>query len=148
MTSDVEISTDRSRIDRDVVHRWLSQDAYWARGVPRSTLDRAIDHSLAFGVYEAGAMVGFARVVTDRATFAWLCDVYVLLDRRGAGLGARLMQSVARHPDLQGLRRFVLATRDAHGFYERFGFKPLSATAAKGFMEIRHPADELYGTSG
>jgi GNAT superfamily N-acetyltransferase len=140
----VEISTDASRIDRDLVHRFLSEESYWAKGVPSSVLDRAIEHSLVFAVLQGQATIGFARVVTDRATFAWLCDVFVVPERRGIGIGSRLMRSIVEHPDLRGLRRFVLATRDAHVFYARFGFQGLDARSASALMEIWHSADDVY----
>ncbi|HEY6554316.1 MAG TPA: GNAT family N-acetyltransferase, partial [Vicinamibacteria bacterium] len=101
--------------------------SYWAQGIPREVVDRSIEGSLAFGLFEDGAQVGFARVVTDRATFAYLADVYVLESRRGRGLGRWLVECVTAHPDLQGLRRFALVTRDAHDVYRPFGFEPLRA---------------------
>lgn len=115
------ISTDRARIDQDYVHRYLSEQSYWAKGRSRETQQRAIEHSLCFGVYKDGAQVGFARVVTDCATFAWLCDVFVDEAERGHGLGKWLVETVVTCPPLQGLRRMVLATRDAHELYRRYG---------------------------
>ncbi|MFN7629184.1 MAG: GNAT family N-acetyltransferase [Pirellula sp.] len=100
-------------------------------------LTRAIDGSICFGLFFRDAQVGFARVITDRATFAYLCDVYVLPEYRGRGLARWLMEVVVAHPDLQGLRRFVLVTRDAHGLYEKFGFKPLARP--EGYMELHRP---------
>ena len=121
-----EISTARERIDVGVVHRYLSEDAYWSPGVARAVVERAIANSLCFGLYDPeGAQAGFARAVTDRATFAYLADVFVLEGHRGRGLGAWLVETVLAHPDLQGLRRIELATVDAHALYERFGFAPL-----------------------
>ena len=103
---------------------WLRRQEHWAAGIPRELLARAIEHSLCFGLYDPdGAEVGLARVVTDYATFAYLCDVYILEDHRGKALGKWLMECVTGHPALQGLRRFSLATRDAHGLYRRFGFE-------------------------
>jgi GNAT superfamily N-acetyltransferase len=119
------ISTDASRFDVDAIHAFLSQ-TYWSPGVPRSVVETAIANSLCFGLFQGASQVGFARVVTDRATFAYLADVYVLEQHRHQGLAKWLVQTILAHPDLQGLRRFLLATRDAHTLYERFGFRPLS----------------------
>src|SRR5882724_12224137 len=135
--SGYRISSVADAMDLDAIHACLS-GSYWARGIPRAVMAKAISGSLCFGVFsEANAQVGFARVVTDRATFAYLCDVYVLEEHRGRGLAAWLMTAIVSHPDLQGLRRFVLATRDAHGLYERFGFAPLARPEI--FMEINRP---------
>ena len=121
---DCLISTDRARLDLDVIHGFLSR-AYWCEDIPRSVLERAIRNSLCFGVYAGGRQVGFARVVTDRATFAYLADVFILESHRRRGLSKLMMEAVMSHPDLQGLRRWSLATRDAHGLYSQFGFRPL-----------------------
>ena len=120
------VSTDPADLDRDAVYRYLHDEAYWSQGIPRETFDRALDNSLNFAALRGPAVVGFARVVTDRATFAWLCDVFVLPAHRGHGVSRRLMDAVMRHPELAGLRNFLLATRDAHGLYEKFGFTPLA----------------------
>ncbi|MGW5422970.1 GNAT family N-acetyltransferase [Streptomyces sp. NPDC003943] len=122
-----EISADPARIDADVVHRWLSTDAYWALGRSREKQDRAIAGSLNFGAYdtETGAMAAYARIVTDYATFAWLCDVYVDRPARGTGLGTALVAAVRDHLAPVGLRRILLVTTDAHGVYEKVGFTPL-----------------------
>lgn len=121
-----EVSTDPARIDLDYVHRYLSQESYWAGAVPRDVVARSVANALSFGVYAPdGAQVGFARVVTDRATFAWLADVFIDPGRQGLGLGKALMDAIVAHPDLQNLRRFMLATADAHGLYERYGFKTI-----------------------
>jgi GNAT superfamily N-acetyltransferase len=120
------VTTDRARFDVDVIHGFLRR-AYWSPGVPRATVERAIEGSLAFGLFEHDRQVGFARAITDGATFAYLADVFVLETHRGRGLGVFLMESVMAHPALQGLRRFALATRDAHALYERFGFTSLAA---------------------
>jgi GNAT superfamily N-acetyltransferase len=117
------VSTDPARLDRALIHRFLAA-SYWAEGIPAAVVDRSIEGSIPFGLYLGDNQIGFARVVTDRATFAYLADVFVLPDHRGAGLGRWLLECVLAHPDLQGLRRFLLATRDAHGLYERFGFTP------------------------
>ncbi len=122
-----EISTDPARLDLDVVHRYLSEEAYWSPGVPRATVERAVENSLCFGVYAPDfSQVGFARLVTDRATFAYLADVFVLAEHRGRGLSKRLMEAIIAHPELQGLRRWLLMTRDAHSLYAQFGFTPLA----------------------
>ena len=130
------ISTDRALLDREAIHAFLAA-SYWARGIPRETLDRAIENALCFGIYEGDRQVGFARVVSDFATFAYLADVFVLDSHRGRGLSKWLMEVIMSHPDLQGLRRFSLVTRDAHGLYRRFGFETL-ATAER-HMEIARP---------
>jgi GNAT superfamily N-acetyltransferase len=122
-----EISTDPARLDLDVIHRFLSEDAYWSPGVARDVVERALANSLCFGLFAPdGGQAGFARAVTDRATFAYLADVFVLPAHRGRGLGVWLVETMLAHPDLQGLRRIELATVDAHGLYERFGFRPLA----------------------
>ncbi|MFJ4471301.1 GNAT family N-acetyltransferase [Streptomyces sp. NPDC089424] len=122
-----ELSADTGRIDAERVHRWLSGDAYWARGRSREAQDGAIAGSLNFGVYEivSGDQVAYARVVTDRATFAWLCDVYVDPSVRGKGIGTALVEALREHLRGYGVRRVLLATRDAHGVYEKAGFAPL-----------------------
>lgn len=117
------ISTDPKRIDIKAVHSFLKR-SFWAEGIPRATVAKAIAHSLCFGLFDGKSQVGFARVVTDRSTFAYLCDVYVLESHRGKGLGKWMIETVMAHPDLQGLRRFQLVTRDAHGLYSRHGFAP------------------------
>lgn len=118
---DYEVSDDKHRLDVAAIHAYLTQ-SYWSPGIPRAVVERAIEGSLCFGVYRQSLQVGFARVVTDKATFAYLADVFVLEPHRGRGLSKRLMQSIAAHPELQGLRRFMLATRDAHSLYKQFGF--------------------------
>jgi GNAT superfamily N-acetyltransferase len=115
------ISTDPARLDRPRIHEFLSR-SYWAAGIPPETVERSIEGALCFGLYEGSAQVGFARVITDRATFAYVADVFVLESHRGHGLGVWLMEAVRAHPDLQNLRRWILMTRDAHGLYERVGF--------------------------
>lgn len=132
-----EVSSDPARLDVGLVHRFLSQESSWARGIPRDIVERAIANSLCFGGYLDGNQVAFARVVTDRATFANMVDVFVLPAWRGRGFGKQLVESVLAHPDLQGLRRFTLATADAHGLYARFGFTPPSRPAT--LMERYYP---------
>lgn len=123
-----EISTNPGRLDVALIHRWLSEDSYWSKAIPREIVERAIAGSLNFAVYHATeGQVAFARVVTDKATFAYLADVFVLEPHRGKGLSKRLMQAIVDHPELQGLRRWLLATRDAHSLYAQFGFKPVVA---------------------
>jgi GNAT superfamily N-acetyltransferase len=131
-----EITCDKSRLDVDGIQRFLAQ-TYWSPGIPRATVERAIANSLCFAILHENTQVGFARVITDKATFAYLADVFVLPEHRGKGLSKRLMGEIIRHPDLQGLRRMLLATRDAHALYEKFGFKPLAAPAV--MMEVHDP---------
>ncbi|SNR46313.1 GNAT family N-acetyltransferase [Hymenobacter mucosus] len=130
------ISTDPARLDVATIHRYLSYDSYWAQNIPLATVERAIANSLNFGAYTAdGRQAAFARVVTDRATFAWLCDVFVLPEFQGQGLSKQLMGAVWSHPELQGLRRHLLATLDAHSLYRQFGFQDL-ATPER-YLEVR-----------
>jgi GNAT superfamily N-acetyltransferase len=136
------ISTDPVKLDVDAVHEYLSR-SYWATGIAKEVVRKSVEGSLCFGLYEASRQIGLARVITDSATFAYLCDVYVLEDYRGRGLGKWLMSAVRSHPDLQGLRLFVLLTRDAHGLYEQFGFSRLEKPDR--YMEIRGDAHSLPG---
>jgi GNAT superfamily N-acetyltransferase len=123
---DYVISTDQALLDLDVIQGYLSERSYWAQGRPLAVTQKAIENSLCFGVYEGEAQVGFARVVTDYATFAWLADVFILESHRGRGLAKWLVQCVVAHPDLQGLRQIILATRDAHELYRKYaGFQPV-----------------------
>ena len=134
---EVLISTDRARLDVDMIHGFLT-NCYWAKGITRDVVARSIEHSLCFGVYDgSGAQVGFARVVSDFATVAYLGDVFVLESHRGRGLSKLLMECIMRHPALQNLRRWILLTGDAHGLYARFGFAPLNAPAR--YMELHRP---------
>src|SRR4030081_501918 len=119
---DYVISTDSSRLDVELIHDFLSKTAYWAIGRTLQVVERSIENSLPFGIYKGDVQVGFARVVTDYATFAWIADVFVLPEYRGRGLSKWLMEVMLAHPRLQGFRRWVLSTKDAHGLYERFGF--------------------------
>ena len=136
------ISTDKGELDLGAIQAFLAE-SYWARGIPLHQVEKSIQNSLCFGLYEEKKQIGFARVITDYATFGYLGDVYVLESARGLGLGKWLMECVMSHPDLQGFRRWNLATRDAHGLYGPFGFKPLAA--AERFMEIRDT--EIYTPS-
>ncbi len=133
----MEISTDRDRIDRDLVHRFLSEDSYWARSRTREENDRIIDASLCFGAYEDGRQVGHARVVSDTASFAYLGDVFVVPEARGKGVGKALMEAVLAHPAVRDVRRFALVTDDAHRLYEQFGFRPLDDVHK--WMQRRRP---------
>ena len=119
---DYTISTDNALLDLSVVHDYLSNKSYWATGRSVETIKRSIEHSLAFGVYKGEQQIGFARVVTDYATFAWIADVFILGSFRGQGLGTWLMEIVISHPKLQGFRRWTLSTKDAHALYRKFGF--------------------------
>ncbi|MFB6454649.1 GNAT family N-acetyltransferase [Chitinophaga sp. Hz27] len=119
------ISTDKDRLDIDVIHNWLSKESYWAKDIPRDIVERAIAGSMCFGIYHGDALVGFGRLTTDKATFAYLMDVFVLKEWRGRGLSKMLMKAMLEHPELQGLRRWLLVTSDAHGLYSQFGFTPM-----------------------
>ncbi|QUS54822.1 GNAT family N-acetyltransferase [Pseudovibrio brasiliensis] len=124
---ELEISTDKNKLQLNKIYQFLSEEAYWSKGLPRETFDKAIANSICFGAYlENGEQVAFARVVTDQATFAYLADVFVTPAQRGKGISKKLMKAIDAHPDLQGLRRFMLATADAHELYKQFGFTPLS----------------------
>ena len=122
----LRLCTDAAEMDVDAIHAYLGGESYWARGIPRETVARAIRNSICFGVFDGAAQVAFARVVTDRATFAYLADVYVLEPYRGRGISRWMMEAVHAHPELQALRRWALVTKDAHGLYERFGWAPVS----------------------
>jgi GNAT superfamily N-acetyltransferase len=130
------ISTDPGRIDLDVVYEFLT-NCYWAKGIPRDVVARSIEHSLCFGIYHGSeGQVGFARVISDFATIAYLGDVFVLESHRGRELSKWLMECVTQHPALQGLRRWILLTRDAHGLYSQFGFTPVKS--AESYMELHN----------
>lgn len=131
------MSTDPAKLDAGKVRAFLAT-SHWAEGIPLETVGKALQNSLCFGLYRQGEQVGLARVVTDYATFAYLCDVYVLKEHRGKGLGQWLVECVMTHPELQNLRRFTLATKDAHGVYARFGFAPPGAPER---MMERHDPD-------
>jgi N-acetylglutamate synthase-like GNAT family acetyltransferase len=129
-----EISTDTHRLNVEVIHNFLAEESYWSPGIPRAIVERAMQNSLCFGVYHRAAQVGFARVVTDKSTFALLADLFILSAHRGKGLSKWLMRCVVGHEDLQGLRRLLLLTSDAHGLYRQFGFKELGNPSR--FMEV------------
>jgi N-acetylglutamate synthase-like GNAT family acetyltransferase len=134
---DYVISTDKQRLDIGVIHRFLAEESYWSPGIPRDVVERSIENSLCFGVYDGEQQIGFARIVTDKSTFALVADVFILDSHRGQGLSRRLMQSIMEHADLQGLRRLLLLTSDAHGLYKKFGFDEIGN--AWRFMEILRP---------
>ena len=131
-----EISTERGRLDLALIHDCLGS-SYWAQGIPRAVVERSIQHSLCFGAYLDGRQTGFARVVTDYATFAYVADVFVVPEHRGRGISKLLLRAILEHPELQGLRRFLLATHDAHGLYAQFGFQPLAHP--EHFMTVHKP---------
>lgn len=130
------LSTDRERLDLNVIHGFLA-GSYWAKGIPKELVARSIQNSLCFGAYKEAQQVGFARVISDLSTFAYIADVFVLESYRGHGLGKWIMEAIMRHPQLQGLRRWALATRDAHALYTQFGFTPLKNPG--NFMELHDP---------
>jgi GNAT superfamily N-acetyltransferase len=130
------ITTDPGRLDLEAVWGWL-REAYWSEGIPRETVARAFASSLSFSVFDGEQQVGCARVVTDRATFAYVADVFVAPSHRGRGLSVWLMEAIRQHPELQGLRRWMLATRDAHGVYAKVGFRPVAHPEI--FMEVHAP---------
>jgi GNAT superfamily N-acetyltransferase len=144
-----DISTERARLQLDVIHAYLTM-AYWCEGIPRAVVARSMEHSLCFGVYRGDEQVGFARVVTDYATYGYIADVFILEAHRGRGLSKRLMAAIMEHPELQGLRRWALVTRDAHGLYRQFGFDALARPGRH--MEIvhadiyKHPPQAHRGT--
>jgi GNAT superfamily N-acetyltransferase len=135
------ISTDKSLLDFDVIYNYLDKESYWAQGIPVEALKKAIDSSVCFGIYHGNEQAGFARVVTDKATFAYICDVFVLADHRRLGLSKWLIQTIIKHPELQGLRRWSLATADAQGLYTQFGFRQISKPEM--WMEIFTPYQSL-----
>ncbi len=134
------ISTDKNLLDFEAIYTYLDRDSYWAKGIPVETLKKAIENSICFGVYQQNKQAAFARVVTDKATFAYICDVFVLPDFRGDGLSKWLIQTIIAYPELRGLRRWSLATADAHGLYSQFGFTQISRPDR--WMEIYQP--EIY----
>ena len=140
---DFTISTDRARLDIDSIYQFLT-NCYWAQGVPKDVVSRSIQHSLCFGIYNEVGQVGFARVISDYATFAYIGDVFALERYRGCGLSKWLMRCIMDHPRLQGLRRWNLVTRDAHGLYSQFGFRPLASPDR--WMELHD--SEVYNAGG
>jgi GNAT superfamily N-acetyltransferase len=141
---DFLISTDPARLDLDVIHGFLT-NCYWAKGIPREIVARSMEHAMCFGIYDGnGVQVGFARVISDFATIAYVGDVFVLETHRGRGLGKWLMQCITGHPALQNLRRWILTTRDAHGLYSQFGFTPVKSPER--YMELFQP--KVYEACG
>jgi ribosomal protein S18 acetylase RimI-like enzyme len=136
-TTEIRISTNRADVNLDVVHAFLSQDAYWSKNIPFELVRKAIENSYCFSAFVEDRQVGFARVISDGATFAYLCDVFTLPEFRGRGIGKKLMQTVQAHPELQGLRRWMLMTADAHKLYESYGFNALAKPDRA--MEISKP---------
>jgi len=134
MTS-IQISTDKNLLQLNRIHAFLSQ-SYWAKFIPLDLVQKSIDNSMCFGVYKNSVQIGFARVITDHATFAYLADVYIVKEEQGNGYSKQLMRFIMNHPDLQGLRRFMLATLDAHGLYTSYGFSIVSNPDR--IMEITH----------
>jgi GNAT superfamily N-acetyltransferase len=132
---DLLLSDDKKLLDHALIHRFLSERSYWAKDVPMEIVNRSIEHSLCFGLYKAGRQIGFARAIADCATFAWLADVFIMEEERGKGFSKKFLAGIFKHPGLQGLRLFMLGTRDAHTLYERFGFGPMQHVER--FMEIR-----------
>ena len=136
----ISVTSDRARMDLAMIYAFLSQDSYWAKNIPRETVERAVEHSLCFGAFDSDtkgdAQVGFARVITDYATFAYLADVFVLPSHRGRGIAKQIMEAIAAHPELHGLRRWHLVTRDAHSLYAQFGFEPIDAPE-RHMMKVR-----------
>ena len=126
--NDFEISTDKKLLDIAMIHEFLANESYWARGIPVSVVKKAIKNSFCFGVYQGGRQVGFARVITDFATTAYVCDVFILEPYRGNGLGKRLVKTIVDHPKLDGLRLWFLGTKDAHDLYRKYGFKNVAET--------------------
>lgn len=137
------ITTDPERVDIAVVHGYLSRESYWAKNIPLDVVERSIDHSLCFSIHKGDSQIGFARVTTDRATVAYLGDVFVLPEHRGQGLSKWLMECIIGHPELQGLRRWMLATADAHGLYAQSGFTPIKNPDR--WMERHFP--DIYATA-
>ncbi|SDF74996.1 Acetyltransferase (GNAT) domain-containing protein [Pedobacter terrae] len=135
-------SDQKALLDIEAIHNYLSNESYWAKGIPLATVKRSIENSLCFGIYKDQEQVGFARWITDKATFAWLCDVYVKENYRGLGLSKKMMSFMIFHPDLQGLRRYQLATLDAHGLYEQFGFSAIQNPERQMGIVIQNAYDQ------
>lgn len=133
------ISTDKSKLNIDTIYNYIAFESYWAQGIPRDIVERSIANSICFGIYKDHEQIGFARVVSDKATFAYLADVFVLPEHRGKGLSKWLMETIHAHPELQNLRRWWLGTKDAHGLYEQFGWTRINDDVAKRFMQKHNP---------
>jgi GNAT superfamily N-acetyltransferase len=136
-TNEYTVSTDKKQLQLEVIHHYLSNDSYWAAGIPLETVKRSIENSLNFGVYHGQKQVGYARVITDYATTAYLADVFILPQHRGKGLSKLLMKNIMNYPQVQGLRRWILATRDAHGLYAQFGWTAMKKPDK--WMELHNP---------
>jgi GNAT superfamily N-acetyltransferase len=137
ITDDYSISTDKAALDLPFIHHFLSTEAYWSLNIPMDIVKRSVEHSLCFGVYLGTQQVGFARIISDYATIAYLGDVFIVPAHRGKGLSKRLIAGIMSHPDLQGLRRWILLTGDAHGLYRQFGWVPIPKPEL--YMEIARP---------
>ncbi|MGE7774657.1 GNAT family N-acetyltransferase [Chitinophaga sp. NPDC101104] len=137
------ISTDKAQLQLPVIHRYLSEDSYWAKDIPENLVAASIENSLCFGIYQQNEQVGFARVITDYATFGYLADVFVLPGHRGQGLSKWLMEVIGSHPGLQQLRRMMLMTQDAHGLYEQYGYAPLEHPGNAMSKRVGAPYTEL-----
>ena len=133
------LSTNKDLIDIVAVHQYLSEESYWAKGIPLEKVQKSINNSFCVGIYDVGNQVAFARIITDCASFAYLCDVYVAKEYQGRGLGKWLMESIHSIPNLQGLRRWMLSTRDAHGLYKQFGWQPIAEEQVPRFMQLHNP---------
>ena len=141
-----KITTDNSKLDVNLIHQFLCEESYWAKGIPKNIVEKSIANSLCFGLFYKDAQVGFARLVTDKATFAYLADVFIINEHRGNGLGKWLMKTIHEHPELQNLRRWLLTTKDAHGLYEQLGWIKPPEDYVYRFM-MRHNPD-IYKKSG
>lgn len=139
------ISTNSGLVDVAMVHQYLSEESYWAKNIPLATVQKSINHSLCFSMYDGSKQIGFARLITDMTTFAYLCDVFIIKVYSRKGLGKWLLQTIHAHPELQGLRRWMLGTKDAHGLYAQFGWEPLPEELCKRFMQLYKP--EVYSNS-
>jgi len=133
------ITTDRSAMDIITIHRYLSEESYWAKNIPIELVQKSINHSLCFGIFDTGKQIGFARVITDQTSFAYLADVFILPEYRGKGLSKWLVATIHEYPDLQGLRRWMLMTMDAHGLYSQFGWEQVPDSLVSRIMQIHNP---------
>jgi len=134
-----EISTDNHKMDISVIHQYLSEESYWAKNIPYETVKKSVANSFCFGIFYQGKQVGLARLITDKASFAYLCDVFILPEHRGKGLSKWLLTTIQSHPELQGLRRWLLGTKDAHGLYSQFGWVPVTEELVPRFMQRFQP---------
>jgi GNAT superfamily N-acetyltransferase len=140
------ISTDAAKLDLTLIHQYLSRDSYWAQNIPFDVVERSVANSFCFGMYHNNRQMGFARLVTDKATFAYLADVFILPEHRGRGLSKWLIGFIHSHPEMQGLRRWLLGTKDAHGLYKQFGWTPLTEEIVPRFMQLHNP--DVYAERG